>query len=50
VTYDELIGITDKFGTVDKTKAKALGYEILPGDAWIEQEVDILIRPPSRTR
>ncbi|HSP91707.1 MAG TPA: Glu/Leu/Phe/Val dehydrogenase [Vicinamibacterales bacterium] len=43
VTYEELIGITDKFGTVDKTKAKTLGYEILPGDAWIEQEVDILI-------
>jgi glutamate dehydrogenase (NAD(P)+) len=43
VTYEELIGITDKFGTVDKTKAKTLGFEILPGDAWIEQEVDILI-------
>jgi len=43
VTFEELIGITDKFGTVDKTKAKTLGYEILPGDAWIEQEVDILI-------
>ena len=43
VTYEELIGITDKFGTVDKTKAKTLGYEVLPGDAWIEQEVDILI-------
>jgi glutamate dehydrogenase len=43
VTFEELIGITDKFGTVDKTKARTLGYEILPGDAWIEQEVDILI-------
>ncbi len=43
VTYEELIGITDKFGTVDKAKAKGLGYEILAGDAWIEQDVDILI-------
>ena len=43
LTYEELIGITDKFGTIDKVKAKSLGYEILPGDAWIEQEVDVLI-------
>jgi glutamate dehydrogenase (NAD(P)+) len=26
-----------------KGKAKELGYELLPGDAWIEQKVDILI-------
>jgi glutamate dehydrogenase (NAD(P)+) len=43
LTYEELIGITDKFGTVDKVKAKSLGYEILPGDAWIEQDVDVLV-------
>jgi glutamate dehydrogenase (NAD(P)+) len=43
LTFEELIGITDKFGTVDKVKAKSLGYEILPGDAWIEQDVDVLI-------
>jgi glutamate dehydrogenase len=43
LTFEELIGITDKFGTIDKPKARALGCEILPGDAWIEQEVDILI-------
>jgi len=43
ITYEELIGITDKFGTVDKVKAQSLGYEILPGDAWIEQDVDVLI-------
>jgi glutamate dehydrogenase len=35
--------ITDKFGGIDKDKAKNLGYEILPGDAWIEQDVDILM-------
>jgi glutamate dehydrogenase (NAD(P)+) len=37
-----LMGITDRFGGIDKSKAKELGYEILPGDAWIEQDVDIL--------
>ena len=48
VDLDELMGITDRFGGIDKAKAKKLGYEILPGDAWIEQEVDILL--PSRAR
>jgi len=43
VDIDELLKITDRFGGIDKEKAKELGYEVLPGDAWIEQEVDILI-------
>lgn len=43
VDFDELLGITDKFGTIDKDKAKGLGFELLPGDAWLEQEVDVLI-------
>ena len=38
-----LLGITDKFGGIDKEKAKGLGYQVLPGDAWIEQDVDILL-------
>ena len=37
------MSITDPFGGVDIAKAKDLGYEILDGDAWIEQEVDVLI-------
>ena len=28
--------ITDRFGGIDKAKAKDLGYEVLPGDAWID--------------
>ena len=40
---DELMGITDKFGTIDKAKARKAGYEILPGEAWIEQEADLLV-------
>jgi glutamate dehydrogenase (NAD(P)+) len=39
----ELQSITDRFGGIDKEKAKDLGYEVLPGDAWLEQDVDILI-------
>ncbi len=38
-----LSSITDSFGGIDKNKAKDLGYEILPGDSWLEQEVDILV-------
>ncbi len=43
VNLQELLKITDKFGGVDKAEAKKLGYEILDGGAWIEQDVDILI-------
>jgi len=40
---DELVGIADQFGSIDKEKALALGYEVLPGDAWLSQDVDILL-------
>ena len=43
INVDDLLSITDRFGGIDKEKAKTLGYEVLPGDKWIEQEVDILI-------
>jgi glutamate dehydrogenase len=43
VDADELVSISDRFGGIEKAKAKALGYEILPGDAWLEQPVEILI-------
>jgi glutamate dehydrogenase len=43
VDLDALLGITDRFGGIDKDKACKLGYEVLPGEAWIEQNVDILI-------
>lgn len=35
--------ISDRFGGIDKVKAKELGYEVTDGDKWIEQDVDILI-------
>ncbi len=43
VSLKELTSITNKFGEIDQNKAKELGYEILPGNAWIEQDVDILV-------
>jgi glutamate dehydrogenase len=43
INLDELLAITDKFGTIDKTKARQAGYEVLPGDVWIEQDVDLLV-------
>jgi len=43
VDLQELLGITDRFGGIDRAKAKAAGYEVLPGEQWLEQEVDILI-------
>jgi glutamate dehydrogenase len=43
VDMDELVSITDPFGGIDKERAKKLGYEVLPGDAWIEQPVEILM-------
>jgi glutamate dehydrogenase len=43
IDLQELLGITDRFGGINKGKAEAAGYEVLPGDAWLEQEVDILI-------
>ncbi|MFH1755121.1 MAG: Glu/Leu/Phe/Val dehydrogenase, partial [Candidatus Latescibacterota bacterium] len=43
IGIDTLTQITDRFGGIDKGKARDIGYEILPGDAWLEQDVDILI-------
>ena len=43
VDPDELLAITDAFGGIDKAQARAKGYEVLPGDDWLTQEVDILI-------
>jgi len=39
----ELVSIKDQYGSIDKEKAIALGYEILDGDAWLSQDVDILM-------
>jgi glutamate dehydrogenase len=43
IDLDELLGITDRFGGIDKAKARDIGFDILPGDAWLEQDADILM-------
>jgi glutamate dehydrogenase len=43
VDMDALIAITDPFGGIDRRKAVELGYEALPGEAWLEQAATILI-------
>lgn len=43
IDLDELLSISDRFGGIDKEEARQKGYEILPGEAWLEQDVDILI-------
>ena len=39
----ELVSIKDTFGSINKEKAKSLGYEILADNAWLVEDVDILI-------
>jgi glutamate dehydrogenase len=43
IEFESLLGITDRFGGIDKAKASKMGYEVLPGEAWLAQDVDILI-------
>ena len=43
VDFEDLIEITDRFGGIDKDRAGERGYEVLPGEAWIEQDVEILV-------
>ena len=43
VLFDELITVVDKFGSIDKAKAEAMGYQRLAGDEWMKMPVDVLI-------
>ncbi len=43
VDLEQLRAMTDRFGGIDKAKAVEAGYEVLPGDDWITQDVDILM-------
>ena len=40
---DALAQLTDRFGTINRSRAAEQGYELLPGSAWIEQDVDVLV-------
>jgi glutamate dehydrogenase (NAD(P)+) len=43
VDLAELRAVTDRFGGIDKSRARELGYKIHEGGVWLEQDVDILI-------
>ncbi|MCG6950597.1 MAG: Glu/Leu/Phe/Val dehydrogenase [Acidobacteria bacterium] len=43
IDLEELRQASDRLGNVNPSKARDLGYEVLEGDAWLSQEVDILI-------
>jgi glutamate dehydrogenase len=43
IDLDALLAITDRFGGIDKAKAREAGCEVLPGEAWLEQPVDVLV-------
>ena len=43
IEFEGLREITDRLGDIDKDKARAGGYKVLPGEAWISQDVDVLI-------
>lgn len=43
VDLNELRSFADRFGGIDKEKAKNAGYEVLDGGEWIKQRVDILL-------
>jgi glutamate dehydrogenase len=38
-----LMALTDQYGSIDKNRAKAVGYAIENGNAWISKEADVLI-------
>ncbi len=43
VDIEALKSITSVYGDIDKEKAQDMGYELLPGDDWLCQEVDVLV-------
>lgn len=43
IDVDALRGCKDAYGTIQQDKAREIGCEILDGDAWLSQPVDILI-------
>ena len=43
IDVSALINISDRFGAIEKTKARDLGYEVQDETAWAKQEIEILI-------
>jgi glutamate dehydrogenase (NAD(P)+) len=39
----ELRGASDRLGGIDPARAEQLGYEVLDGEDWLAQDVDVLV-------
>lgn len=40
---EQVVNIKDSSGAIDRVKVQKLGYELLDGDAWLAQDVEILL-------
>lgn len=49
VDIEQLLRITDEYGSIDRAGAIELGYRVLPGYAWLTRPVDVLI-PAAREK
>lgn len=43
IDVEAMVSIKDAFGSIDKEKAQNMGIEILDGEEWIAQDVDVLL-------
>ena len=43
IELQKLLQASDRLGNINPSKAKDLGYEVLDGERWLSQEVEILI-------
>lgn len=43
INIEKMVECKDIYGGIDKEKAKEFGCEVLDGNAWLEEEVDILL-------
>jgi glutamate dehydrogenase len=43
IDVDQMVSIKNSFGSINKEKALNLGFELIDGEKWIEQDVDILL-------
>lgn len=43
LNIEKMVSIKDSFGTINKQKAIEMGCELLGGDEWIAQDVDIIL-------
>ncbi len=43
IGLEELLSISNNYGEINKSKALDLGYQVLPAEDWLSQDVDIIV-------